>query len=97
MGQLSLVPERGDSAMNRPVSFGLHIRPLFRADPDVTHMKRKSIDLSSYDDVRDNSDEILRRLKLRDQYMMPPASADGPWPDEWIALFERWIKEGYAK
>jgi hypothetical protein len=82
--------------MNRPVSFRLHIYPLFRPDPDVSHMQPKGIDLSSYDDVKSNSGEILRRLKLRDKYMMPPKDHDGPWPDEWITLFERWITEGYA-
>jgi hypothetical protein len=83
--------------MNRPTSFRLHIRPLFRDDPDIAHMKPLGIDLSSHDDVRQNSAEILTTLKARDGTMMPPASADGPWPDEWIALFERWINEGHAQ
>jgi hypothetical protein len=81
--------------MNRPVSFKLHIRPLFRDDPDVSHMTGFGIDLSSFDDVKSNSAEILTRLKKRDRQMMPPATDDGPWPDEWIALFERWISEGH--
>jgi hypothetical protein len=44
--------------------------------------------------VRSNKDAILQRLQARDGSMMPPASAGGPWPDEWIALFQRWIQEG---
>ena len=81
--------------MNRPTSFKLHIRPLFRDDPDVAHMKPLGVDLSSFADVRDNSTEILGRLKGTSGPRMPPTSADGPWPDEWIALFERWIHEGH--
>jgi hypothetical protein len=80
--------------MNRPTSFKLHIRPLFRDDIDVAHMKPAGIDLSNYDDVSANSADILNRLKARDSSMMPPAKSDGPWPDEWTDLFERWIKEG---
>ena len=34
---------------------------------------------------------ILMRLK---EGSMPPDSEHGPWPDEWVALFERWVKEG---
>lgn len=79
--------------MNRPTSFKLHIRPLFRDDPDVSHMNNYGIDLSSYDDVKANSAAIQDRLKRRDGKMMPPQSADGPWPDEWIALFDRWVAE----
>jgi hypothetical protein len=81
--------------MSRPTSFKLHIRPLFRDDPDVAHMNGVGLDLTSYDDVKNNSAKILARLKATGPTMMPPASADGPWPDEWIALFERWIHEGH--
>jgi len=89
--------QKGLLVMNRPTSFRLHIRPLLRDDPDVEHMKDLGVDLSSYDVVRQNSANILARLKARDRKMMPPASTDGPWPDEWIALFERWINEGHPQ
>jgi hypothetical protein len=79
--------------MSRPTSFGLHIRPLFR-DKDVEHMSFK-FDLSKYDDVKANSARILQRLKATDDSMMPPADDGGPWPEEWISLFERWIGEGH--
>jgi hypothetical protein len=61
-------------------------------------MKDLGIDLSSHDDVRSFSANILARLKESNpRKMMPPPSNDGPWPDEWIALFERWINEGHPK
>lgn len=77
--------------MGRPASFRLHILPLFR-DLDVQHM-RPYLDLTDYEDVKVNADEILKRLKSKTR-PMPPVADDGPWPEEWIALFERWIEEG---
>jgi hypothetical protein len=81
--------------MNRPTSYKLHIRPLFRDGIDIPHMNDQGVDLSRYEQVRDSSTEIFKRLKARDQSMMPPQSDDGPWPDEWTALFERWMNEGH--
>jgi hypothetical protein len=50
------MPERG-------VSFASDIRPLFRSK-DVDSMKRaRNLDLSSYDDVKAHSDDILDRLR----------------------------------
>ena len=60
-------------------------------------MRPLGLDLSSYDDVKDRSADILERLEARDGSMMPPKASDGPWPDEWIALFRRWIDEGHPK
>jgi hypothetical protein len=79
--------------MNRPTSFQLHIRPLFR-DVDIEHMSF-AFDLAKFEDVRDNSALILGRLKGVGGSVMPPKTHGGPWPDEWIALFERWINEGH--
>jgi len=76
---------------NRAVSFKLHIAPLF-SDTDVKHMSGM-IDLSNYADVRDSADSILSRLR-DEKNPMPPAETGGPWPDEWIALFARWVAEG---
>ncbi len=75
----------------RPTSFALHIRPLMR-DVDIENMSMW-FDLSSYDDVKANSEEILGRLKGATDAVMPPIANDGPWPEEWIALFKRWIDE----
>jgi hypothetical protein len=84
--------------VNRPTSFKLHIRPLFR-DLDVEHMAGLgpfSIDLTQHAVVKAKAKKILTRLK-NEQDPMPPVSDDGPWPDEWIALFERWIAEGHPE
>jgi hypothetical protein len=68
---------------------------MFRPDPDIDHMNDQTgIDLTDYDTVKAMSDRILKRLKGIGR-LMPPAADGGPWPDEWIALFERWISENH--
>jgi hypothetical protein len=53
-----------------------------------------SIDLNDHAAVAAKSQQILARLK--DEFdPMPPIADDGPWPQEWIALFERWVAEGH--
>src|SRR4029453_12750486 len=80
---------------NRPTSFAPHPPRMFRPNPDVAHMVPIGIDLSSHDEVKANAAAILERLRADpDDGMMPPAGSGGPWPEEWIALFERWINEG---
>jgi hypothetical protein len=69
-----------------PVLFGQHIEPLFR-EKDRDSMSF-AFDLGSYDEVSDNADLILRRLRSG---TMP---CDGPWPAERVDLFERWIQSG---
>jgi hypothetical protein len=49
-------------------------------------------DLWNYADVKANANDILTRLS--DKSM--PTDASRPWPDEWIALFKRWVDEGCA-
>lgn len=68
--------------------FEIHIRPMFRAT-DREHMKF-AFELFDYDEVAENADDILERLEGD----MPPPGASGPWPEEWIALFKRWIDSG---
>ncbi|MFF4427417.1 hypothetical protein ACFY04_43065 [Streptomyces sp. NPDC001549] len=75
--------------MRTPV-FELHIRPMFRAT-DKAHMGF-AFDLWDYNDVVANADAILARL----QSDMPPTATGGPWPEEWITLFQRW-KDGARK
>jgi hypothetical protein len=70
----------------QPSSFARDIRPLFRAK-DINAMK-KAFDLSSYDDVRSHADAILGRVSAGS---MP---CDGPWPQDQVDLFRRWIEEG---
>lgn len=75
---------------DRPVSFALHIQGMF-TDGQRTCMAAY-FDLSSYDDVKANADNILAAVS--DHSM--PADASGPWPNEWIQIFARWKAEGCA-
>jgi hypothetical protein len=76
--------------MRTPV-YELHIRPMFRAT-DREHMSF-SVDLWDGDAVVGRAQDILQRLQTN----MPPESHGGPWPDEWIALFSRWIDSGLKR
>lgn len=83
-----------DPRPNRPTSFAMHIRPLMR-DIDIQSMS-PFFDLSKHADVKANSAKILKRLKGEGN-RMPPDDFDGPWRDEWIRLFARWIDEGHPE
>jgi hypothetical protein len=72
------------------LSFAEDIRPLFRDTPDVDSMKEFGLDLSSYTEVKDQSEVMYERLK---DGSMP---CDGAWPEERLALFRRWMDEGMA-
>ena len=71
--------------------FEVHIRPLFRLI-DREHMAW-AFDLWDYSAVVQNADVILSRVRQD----MPPRSTGGPWPSEWVTLFERWMTSGYAR
>jgi hypothetical protein len=62
--------------------------PLFR-ESDREAMRR-AFDLWSYDDVVTHGSAIAARLK---DGSMP---CDGPWPDEQVSLFQRWLDDGAA-
>jgi hypothetical protein len=68
--------------------FERDIRPIFR-DKDHDSML-KHIDLWSYSDVQAHRGAILERLR---DGTMP---CDGPWPQERVADFQRWIYSGSA-
>ena len=68
------------------VSFGAHIRPLFR-ERDRQSMSF-AFDLGSVDDVRAHSAGILQRLR---DGSMP---CDGAWPEDRVAVFQRWTESG---
>jgi hypothetical protein len=68
------------------VTFAQDIRPLFR-DRDVRAMSF-AFDLSSYEDVRRNAEEIYDRL---DDGTMP---CDDSWPAEDVERFRTWIDNG---
>lgn len=73
-------------ALGEPVSFGTHIKPLFR-DRDRQSMSF-AFDLWSADDVRAHARDILQRLQ---DGSMP---CDAAWPAEQVAVFERWVETG---
>jgi hypothetical protein len=74
------------STSDEPISFEEDIKPLFR-ERDRESMKR-SFDLWSHDDVTRNSDAILARVR---EGTMP---CDGAWPDDQVALLQRWVDAG---
>lgn len=82
--------------MNQTVSFAKDIRPLF-TKVDIDHMSG-FFDLSSYDDVKTNAQDILSRLRGKGGPVMPPPpnkGGDGPWSAEKINLFASWIDGGF--
>lgn len=81
------------AAEERPPIFEVHIRPMFRL-LDREHMSKwvQLFDLWDLDAVWAQRNEILTRV--RDVGDMPGNRYGGPWPAEWIALFERWVATG---
>ena len=71
-----------------PVSFETDVKPLFR-ERDRSSMEF-AFDLWSADDVSENADAILERLKAG---TMP---CDGAWPQAQVELFARWVAGGKA-
>jgi hypothetical protein len=74
------------SSTDEPLSFEQHIKPLFR-EGDRQSMK-SVFDLWSRDDVAQNSDAILERLR---NGTMP---CDGAWPEEQVGVFQSWVEAG---
>ena len=72
----------------QPVSFETDVKPLFR-ERDRSSMEF-AFDLWSADDVSENADAILDRLKAG---TMP---CDGAWPQAQVDLFARWVAGGKA-
>ncbi len=68
------------------MTFAGDIRPLFR-EKDREAMRR-AFDLWLYDDVVSHVDAIA--AKLHDGTM----PCDGPWPDDQVKLFDRWLDQG---
>ncbi len=67
-------------------SFARDIQPLFR-ETDRDSMTF-AFDLWDYNDVRTYAQDILERLQ---DGSMP---CDGEWPQEQIAIFQRWMVAG---
>jgi hypothetical protein len=77
--------------MTRPPVFELHILPMIRAS-DREHMLF-SFDMWDYDSVVAHASEIATRVAVD----MPTAATGGPWPAEWVALFQRWRDTGFKR
>ena len=93
-GGLGRLSSASDAAVELPqpdqaVGFEQHVRPLFR-ERDRKSMKF-AFDIWSYDDVRNNAQAILERVKAG---TMP---CDGAWPRAWVEVFERWTQSGMSK
>ncbi len=67
-------------------SFEQDIRPLFR--PQDLNAMDWAFDLSSYDDVKENAEDIYDRLA---NGTMP---CDRAWPADQAQLFRAWIDAG---
>ena len=76
--------------MRTPV-FELHIVPMIRAI-DREHMRFR-FDLWDYTQVVQNADDIASRVA----FDMPTPESGGPWPDEWVQLFRRWMETGFKR
>src|SRR5919198_6513959 len=82
----------------RPPVFELHIRPMFRL-LDREHMRtlvQPAIDLWELEQVWKKRDVIRGRLRGEGSQNMPGLPVGGPWPAEWIELFERWTQNPTA-
>ena len=81
--------------MAKPISFQSDIRPLF-TERDI-HAMSKAFNLASYDDVKAHAANIYDRIRGIGGAVMPPLppKGEGPWTQEWIELFGRWMADGY--
>ena len=84
------------AAQPRPPVFELHIRPMFRLleREHMTTLLTPGIDLWDLDAVWAKRNLILEHLRAEGLQNMPGVAVGGPWPAEWISLFERWAATG---
>jgi hypothetical protein len=74
------------SDSGKDLSFASDIKPLFReSDRQAMHA---AFDLWSVSDVRQHGEAIAERLR---DGSMP---CDDPWPQDQVALFDRWLTQG---
>ncbi|MGD0544835.1 MAG: hypothetical protein ABSB65_10525 [Candidatus Acidiferrales bacterium] len=83
--------------MPKPTSFQADIRPLF-TERDIEGMK-KGFNLASYDEVKAHAAAIYDRIRGIGGALMPPAPprGEGPWPQDRIELFAKWMADGYQR
>jgi hypothetical protein len=78
--------------------FELHIRPMLRL-LDREHMitlVEPGFDLWQLESVWEMRNDILARVRGEGGQNMPGLAVGGPWPAEWIELFERWTRNPTA-
>ena len=80
--------------MSETTSFKRDILPFF-TDRDIQAMS-KALNLASYDDVKAHAAVIYDRIRGVGGVVMPPPppKGEGPWAQERIELFTRWMAEG---
>jgi hypothetical protein len=77
-------------------SFARDILPLFRPI-DIEHMNdMMGMDLSDYEVVRTSAPSISRRVQGLGGRIMPPPP-DAPWTPDKVALFDKWVAEGFPE
>jgi len=74
------------------VSFDQDVKPLF-TQTDRDHMTFM-LDLWSYNDVKQNANEILDSV-TNGRMPPPPPRGGGPWPQAKVDILKEWIKGGY--
>ena len=72
------------------LSFAKDIRPMF-TDTDVDHMKAAGMDLSSYDDVKNNA---LGIYAVVSEGTMPPPGTGETWSAQMCETFKQWQDQG---
>lgn len=83
--------------MARRIYFEQHIQPLIRElDREQMLTIRPGLDLWDPVVVKNNAVVIESLLKNADPgSIMPPMLYGGPWPQEWISLFQKWMNDGF--
>ena len=83
--------------MSREPRFELHIRPMFRMiDRDHMAFAFDLHDSATYykptgEPKIEFAKEVAKYLTGESTPQMPTLASGGPWPQEWIDLFQRWI------
>lgn len=87
---------------DRSLYFQLHIRPMFRASDRDNMLSRFDLwdEGYFYSDAGEPHMIFIQRLfnrldrSITDHDLMPPRSHSGPWPKEWLDIYQRWMDEG---
>lgn len=71
------------------------IRPLF-TDRDV-HAMSKASSLASYEDVKSHAQILYESIRGVGGSIRPPPPpcGEGPWPQDRVELFGKWMSDGF--